>query len=91
MIKNQEVVFYHLAKKNKALRLYIPLLDRYYRWEVNRRKLLDSDYRVSDNCISCGLCQKVFSLANLKMVVGKPRSQINAIAIIGGCIILKFW
>lgn len=72
--RKKEVVFDPLSKKKKAVRFYIPLLNRQYHWQVNRGKLLDSDYRVSDNCISCGLCQKVFPLANLKMVVGKPRS-----------------
>ncbi|MBO0454609.1 EFR1 family ferrodoxin [Candidatus Enterococcus murrayae] len=59
-------------KKVRAARRPVPFLDYYYRWRVEQAKTLDQHYQVSDDCISCNLCQKVCPVNNIEMVEGQP-------------------
>lgn len=60
-----------------------PINPLFYRFFVS-----DKGFRVSDICISCGLCAQRCPLANISMVDKKPRWKGNCthcMACIGGC------
>ncbi|GCF92988.1 flavodoxin [Enterococcus florum] len=59
-------------KTIKQTRRNIPLLDRYYRWQIQRAQTSDRHYQISQACVSCNLCEKVCPVNNIEMHDGQP-------------------
>jgi ferredoxin/flavodoxin len=62
---------YNIIKKiNKAK-------DSYYKNHIKEMPLIDNNYIVNSNCISCKICKKVCPVKNIEIKNGKPEFKHN--------------
>jgi ferredoxin len=49
------------------------LLNWYYNQRIKHISTMDKNYNVNDNCIGCGICQKVCPVKNIEIINKKPQ------------------
>lgn len=61
-----------INKRIKSVGKLNRIFEWYYRMKVKSVPTIDKDYSVSDNCISCAICEKVCPVGNIEIENGKP-------------------
>lgn len=62
-------------KKHIHAPLFCPIVDWYYKKQINRISKADFDFSVSDDCTGCGRCEAVCSSKNIAMIENRPVFQ----------------